>query len=55
MTQVIPFEFDSQKVRVVQGDDGESLFVARDIAKALGYAKPENAIDRHSEVQRLEA
>lgn len=47
MTQVIPFEFDSQQVRVVQGDDGESLFVARDIAKALGYAKPENAIDRH--------
>ncbi|SDO29074.1 BRO family, N-terminal domain [Halomonas shengliensis] len=47
MTQMIPFEFDQQQVRVVQGDDGEILFAARDVAKALGYAKPENAIDRH--------
>ncbi|WP_251976741.1 BRO-N domain-containing protein [Salinicola avicenniae] len=47
MTQLIPFEFDAATVRVIQGDDGEALFVGHDIATALGYAKPENAIARH--------
>lgn len=47
MTQMIPFEFDRQTVRVVQGDDGDSLFVARDVAEALGYANPRDAIGRH--------
>ncbi len=27
--------------------DGKTYFVARDVAKALGYAKPENAISAH--------
>ena len=27
--------------------EGEVWFVASDVAKALGYAKPENAIERH--------
>ena len=29
--------------------NGEPMFVARDVAKALGYEKPENAIARHCE------
>lgn len=32
------FEFEStQKVRTVQGEDGKPLFVAKDVAEALGY------------------
>ncbi|KFF48117.1 hypothetical protein GY26_16165 [Gammaproteobacteria bacterium MFB021] len=47
MTQLIPFEFDCQQVRVVEADDGDTLFVARDIAAALGYARPTKAIQDH--------
>ena len=47
MTQMIPFEFDAQQVRVIQDEDGDSLFVARDVATALGYANPRDAIARH--------
>lgn len=47
MSNLIPFEFESQQVRVVQGDDGDTLFVARDVAKALGYANTRDAIARH--------
>ena len=34
-------------VRVVRGDDGEPWFVASDVAKALGYEKPNNAVNEH--------
>ncbi|PSJ23591.1 phage antirepressor [Halomonas sp. ND22Bw] len=47
MSNVIPFEFDQQQVRVVQDDDGDTLFLAHDVARALGYAKPRNAVARH--------
>lgn len=47
MSAVIPFGFDDNLVRVVPGEDGEPWFVARDVAKALGYVKTENAISTH--------
>lgn len=47
MSNILPFEFEKQKIRIIHDDNGEALFVARDVASALGYAKPENAIDRH--------
>lgn len=34
-------------LRVVTGEDGEPWFVARDVAQALGYDKPGNAIQQH--------
>ena len=43
---VIRFNFESLLVRVVE-QNGEPWFVAKDVAEALGYAKPENAIPRH--------
>ncbi|MHC9035825.1 hypothetical protein F8A90_05740 [Cobetia sp. cqz5-12] len=47
MSNVIPFEFDDQQVRVVEGDGGETLFVASDVALALGYSNPRDAVSRH--------
>ena len=38
MQTIQPFNFDSQQVRVIQGDDGEPRFVVRDIAVALEYS-----------------
>ena len=37
-------EFGS--VRVIE-ENGKYLFCGVDVAKALGYTKPQNAIDRH--------
>lgn len=36
-TRIIPFDFESRQVRIVQDDNGEPLFVAKDVAEALGY------------------
>lgn len=36
MSNMIPFEFDTQQVRVVE-KDGDNWFVAKDVALALGY------------------
>lgn len=35
MHELQPFNFDSQPIRVVQGDDGEPMFVAADVLAAL--------------------
>ena len=41
--------FESEEfgqVRVVQGQDGEPWFVAKDVAEVLGYSAPRHAIKR---------
>jgi len=42
-----PFSFESHSIRVLTDDHGSAWFVARDVASALGYAKPENAVATH--------
>lgn len=44
--QIIPFDFNSQTVRVLGEDPEKPLFVAQDIAKILGYKRPKDAIRR---------
>ena len=43
MSDLIPFNFDGIQVRTIELD-GDVWFVAVDVAKALGYAKPAEAI-----------
>ncbi|WP_349573139.1 BRO-N domain-containing protein [Azotobacter salinestris] len=50
MSSIVPFNFEAAEIRVVT-IDGEPWFVAFDVASALGYAKPENAIARHCKAQ----
>lgn len=47
MNNLSVFNFNSNDVRVISVDHLNPLFVASDVAKALGYKKPENAIARH--------
>ena len=35
------------KIRTLTNEKGETFFVGKDVAKALGYSKPENAIATH--------
>jgi prophage antirepressor-like protein len=47
MTNLIPFQFDTATVRVITTESGEILFVASDVAKALGYNEPHKAVSAH--------
>lgn len=51
MTEIQPFDFGGQAVRVVT-IDGEPWFVARDVCGILGYAKPRDALARLEPEQR---
>lgn len=44
---LMKFNFENERIRVIQGDDGNPWFVASDVARVLGYEKPKLAINRH--------
>jgi len=46
MSNQLNFDFNSNQVRVINDDPNNPLFVAHDVATALGYEKPRNAITR---------
>jgi len=43
---VLPLQFETNQIRIIQEED-ELLFVAIDIASALGYKRPNDAIQQH--------
>ncbi len=47
MSNIIPFQFDNNPIRVVTDEHGEPLFVGKDICDALGYADHTNALKHH--------
>lgn len=47
MTNLVPFSFDSHEIRILTDDNGEPLFVAKDVAIALGYDNPQQAVRLH--------
>jgi len=47
MTNIIPFSFESWQVRVVTTAQGELLFIAKDVAQALGYVDTAQAVRTH--------
>lgn len=47
MSKLMPFQFKDLFVRVITLNDGDVLFIAKDVAVALGYEKPSNAISQH--------
>ena len=46
MSELMCFNFDDNKITAVIYD-GKPAFVAMDVARALGYLKPQSAISRH--------
>lgn len=46
MSNLIPFSFQQQPIRIIQ-KDGEPWFIAKDVAAALGYADTDYAIRAH--------
>jgi prophage antirepressor-like protein len=47
MNALIPFNFENHTVRVIQDDNGEPLFVAKDVCDILGYSNDRDAVARH--------
>lgn len=47
MNALIPFQFENKEIRVVRDENGEPLFVGKDICVALGYVDPTTAIRSH--------
>lgn len=47
MSNLIPFQFESYSLRVITGDNGEPLFVGKDLCEALGYSNPNDAMKQH--------
>ncbi len=47
MSNLIPFQFESTSIRVVTDDNGEPLFVGKDVCDALGYADHTKAMNQH--------
>lgn len=46
MSNLTPYLFEGAAVRAMQ-IDGEPFFVGKDVAEALGYARPNDAIQQH--------
>jgi len=47
MSNIIPFKFNQNDVRVVTGKEGEFWFIAKDVAELLGYSNTRKAIRDH--------
>jgi len=44
---IIPFEFNEQKLTSIVGADGNPWLVAKEVCDILGYAEPSHAVKRH--------
>lgn len=47
MNEIVPFDFESHRMRVVVGEGGEPWFYAKDVCGILGYANPRKAVADH--------
>ncbi len=47
MNALTTFTFDGAAVRTTLGEDGEPLFVGKDVCEVLGYANPAKAMQDH--------
>lgn len=47
MNALTTFNFDGATVRTVTGDDGQPMFVGKDVCDVLGYVRPSDAMQQH--------
>lgn len=44
---IVPFNYEGKDIRTVTDDNGETMWVANDVAEVLGYKRPNDAINQH--------
>ena len=49
----MPFDFNGYQIRVIQDDQGEPWFVAKDVAGVLGYTDTNQAVRNHCKYPKL--
>ncbi|MHB1266050.1 MAG: BRO-N domain-containing protein [Acidithiobacillus ferriphilus] len=57
MQEIVPFDFQGNRVRVIQREHREPWFHGNDVCVALGFGNPRQAIDSHvdqKDVQKLD-
>ena len=57
MSNVIPFQFENNSIRVITDDNGEPWFNAKEVCDVLGYGNPHQALSTHideDDLQKLE-
>ncbi len=47
MSNLVSFSFEQSSVRVITDENGETLFVGKDICELLGYTNPSKAMNDH--------
>ncbi|MEH6347769.1 MAG: BRO family protein [Bermanella sp.] len=52
MSNIIPFDFNTHPVRVINNDAGDPWFVAKDVAEILGYSDAHKMINRLDEDEK---
>ena len=52
MSHVIVKVFDNTNIRITYAENGDVLFIAKDVAEALGYSRPRDAITAHCKRRR---
>lgn len=53
MNQIMPFNFQSQSVRAIVGENGEPWFVAKDVCDILGYENSRKTVADHCKYPKL--
>jgi prophage antirepressor-like protein len=53
MNKLIPFQYDSRKIRIIQDDDGEPLWIAQDICNTLNLDDVSKAMERLDDDEKL--
>jgi prophage antirepressor-like protein len=52
MSNIIPFNYESQQIRVIQDEQGEPLWVAKDVCQILGLEDTHKAVERLDEDEK---
>ena len=47
MNQLVPFNYEGKEIRTVIANNGETMWVAKDVAEVLGYKDTANAVKVH--------
>lgn len=53
MNHIMPFNFQSQDVRAIIGENGEPWFVAKDVCEILGYVDAPKAVKQHCKYAKI--
>lgn len=53
MNHIIPFMYGENQIRVIEDEEGTPWFVAKDVARILGYSNHRDAIIRHCKMAQI--